>query len=247
MRPQALLTLLGIVGLAVAAGAQGRRQEVRSTDPPWILAGKTTTVRLFGQDLKTGQITFSDPSVQAKVLKAEPYTGASDAEKRRGNTAVEAEITAPQGLRPGAYRFKLVQEGGAEAEGKLSIDLDAPEVQETEPNNSLSKPQALPGGSVTVLGKLDNEGADVFRIEGKAGETWRFEAWARRLKPGNTLEPVLRLRDPRMAPVRTAVDQGDDCFIEYRLPVDGPYVVELFDGENKTGGELVYRLAIRKL
>src|SRR3712207_8297156 len=39
----------------------------------------------------------------------------------------------------------------------------------------------------SILGKIDNEGADVFRIDGKAGELWQFDILARRA--GSQLEP----------------------------------------------------------
>jgi hypothetical protein len=97
-----------------------------------------------------------------------------------------------------------------------------------------------------VLGKLE-DGIDVFRFEGKAGETWRFEVFARRLKADTRLEACLRLREPGRSPVRAAVDQGADCAIQYTLPASGLYTVEIFDGDNKTGADMTYRLAVRKL
>jgi len=72
--------------------------------------------------------------------------------------------------------------------GKVYIDEPLPEIPATEPNDSLRKPQVLPPGSVAVLGKLDKDGVDVFRINGKAGETWRFEVLAHRF--GSPFEPI---------------------------------------------------------
>jgi hypothetical protein len=100
---------------------------------------------------------------------------------------------------------------------------------------------------VTVLGKLDNEGCDVYRFDGKAGETWRIEVFAGRLNRETKLEPILRLRDPRLAPVRAAVDQGQDCYIEHKLAADGAHLIELFDADNRSGGDFNYRLAVRRL
>ena len=239
--------LLSLACAAAGAQGEGKKQEFRTTDPPWVTNGQTTLVRIYGEDLAPTEIRFADAGLIGKVLKTEPWTPKKDEDKSRGNTVVEAEITLPAGLSPRPYRFKLVGEGCQPAEGQIFVDVAAPEITETEPNDSLRKPQPLPPGSVTVTGKLDNEGVDVFRIDGKAGETWRFEVFARRLNRSTKLEPVLRLRDPRMAPVRAAVDHGEDCFVEYRLPVDGPYLLELFDGDNKSGADQAYRLAVRKL
>jgi hypothetical protein len=234
-----------IVATLLAAGAAaaqqgGKRQEIRGTDPPWIMAGKTSTVRIMGNDLAPDAIAFGEPGLTGKIIKTE-----SNADKRRGNLAVEVEVNASTELQPRPYRFNLTGPNVQPGQGSLLIDTPAPEIEEKEPNNDLRKPQLLPG-PCTVNGKLDNEGVDVFRIDGKAGETWRFEVFAKRIKADNPLEAVMRLRDPRMAPVRAVVDQGDDCSIRYKLPLDGPYLLELFDGDNRSSGAQVYKLFVRR-
>lgn len=233
--------------LAAAAGAQGRRQSLRRIEPGWVLAGSTARLHLYGQDLAPREIRFDRPGIAARVLGTTPLAPANDEERQRGNMRVEVEVVVPADVPPGWYRFTLQGEGVAAESGTLCVDTPAPEVPEQEPNDSLARPQPLPAGSVTVIGKLDNEGVDVFRIEGKAGEIWRFEVFARRLSPPSKLEAVLRLRDARRTSLRAAVDQGRDCFIECRLPEDGPYLLELFDGDGGAGPELTYRLAIRRL
>jgi hypothetical protein len=240
------LILVGML-VALSAAAQGKKQELRGSEPLWVMAGTTTALRLYGQDLSPKEIRFADPRITAKLLKVEPLMPKTDEERRRGNTAVEAEVSTPPGFKAGSYRFELVPEVGEPEEGRLLIDVEAPEIKETEPNNSLKQPQALPDGSVTVLGKLDGDGVDVFRFEGRAGETWRIEVFARRLKPTNTLEACLRLRDPRRAPIKVAVDEGNDCALELKLPAAGPYLLELFDGDNRTDAAFDYRLTLRRL
>lgn len=236
------LTLV-ISASALAASAvlaqQAKKPDVRVTDPFLIMAGKPAVVRIMGNDLAPTEIRFEEPGITGKVLKTEP-----NGDKRKGNTAVDVEISSSADVKPRAHRFTLVGADGP-ATGKIIIDTAAPDVAEAEPNNDLRKPQLLTG-PCNVSGKLDNEGSDVFRIDGKAGETWRFEVFARRIKPDTKLEAVIRLRDPRMAPIRAAVDQGDDCAIEQKLTIDGPYLIELFDGDNKAGGDQVYRLTVRK-
>jgi hypothetical protein len=237
---------LALLVMAVGAAAQGKKPEFRGAAPYSVLAGATTTVRILGQDLAPTEIRFEDSRISAKILKTGPLMPKNDDEKRRGNTEVEVEITAPGGLPAKYYRFNLLQEGGVSAGGKLLIDVPAPEIQEKEPNDTLRKPMDLPDGPVTVTGKLDNEGVDVFRFKAKAGETWHIEVFARRLNRATKLEPVIRIRDPRLAPIRAAVDQGDDCYIDLKVPVDGPYLIELFDGDNKSGADQAYRLELRR-
>lgn len=238
------LPIVALGSLVCAAGVlaqeAGKKQEVRGTDPPWIVAGKPAVVRILGNGLAPAEIRFDEPGVTGKILKTEP-----NGDKRKGDTAVEVEVRSSADVKPRPHRFTFTGPTVQPATGAVLIDTPAPEVAEAEPNNDLRKPQVL-AGPCTVNGKLDNEGVDVFQIDGKAGETWRFEVFSRRIKPDSQLEAVIRLRDPRMAPVRAAVDQGQDCAIEYRLPADGPYRVELFDGDNRGNPNQVYQLFVRR-
>lgn len=251
MRSSVPLSLAALVLAAVlvsaAAAQQGKKQEYRMQEPGWVMAGQTTVVKLYGQDLTPNAIRFERPGVTGKVLKAEPFSGKSDWQRSWGNRVVEVEVTAAADAKPGLQRFTLTGEGMEPTTGTLLVDVPAPEVKEAEPNNDLRKPQVLPEGPVTVTGKLDGDGADVFRFTGKAGETWRIEVFARRLNREVKFEPILRLRDPRLAPIRGAVDQGNDCALEYTLRQDGAYLVELFDADNRSGGDYNYRLTFRKL
>lgn len=231
------------------------KPEFKVALPYWIPADKTTTIRVLGQDLAPKSIEFLDNRIKAKILKTEAPK--DDAEKAKGNTALDVEVTAPAALPPGSYKFKLVHETQAtpekkeekkeenQPEGRIYIDDVTTEIEEKEPNNSLLEPQVLTAVPVAITGKINNEGADVFRIEGKAGETWQFDILARRA--GATWEPVMRLRDPRRALVQAAVDQGNDCTLKYQLPADGPYLLEIFDGDNRSNNDYFYRLSVRRL
>lgn len=252
------LALLCLVLSSTFLSAQDKpkpKPEFKAALPYWIPANKTTTIRVLGQDLAPKSIEFGDNRIQGKILKTEATS--SDAEKAKGNTALDVEITAPANVPPGSYKFKLVHESPAspekkeekkeenQPEGRIYIDDVTSEIPEKEPNNSLIAPQLLESVPVAITGKIDNEGADVFRIDGKAGETWQFEIVARRA--GATWEPVLRLRDPRRALVAAAVDQGNDCTLKYQIPADGAYLLEIFDGDNRANGDYFYRLSVRRI
>lgn len=247
LRSGTAIAVAAAVGAGGAAAQQGKKQEYRVQNPGWVTAGQSTTVKLYGQDLNPKEIRFQDAGIAARILKVEDFAGKTDAQRKWGNRVAEVELMVAAGSRPGDYPFTLSGEGVQPEVGRLCVDAPAPELNEAEPNNELRKPQLLPAGSVTVLGKLDNEASDVFRFEGKAGETWRIEVFAGRLNRETKLEPILRLRDSRLAPVRAAVDQGHDCHIEHKLTLDGPHLIELFDADNRSGGDFNYRLAIRRL
>ena len=132
-------------------------------------------------------------------------------------------------------------------DGSLYVDVAPAQATDTEPNDDLRKPQVLPAGSCMVTGKLDKEGVDVYRMTGNAGETWRFEVFARRLSATTDFEPILRLRGAHFTPLKVAIDRGNDCAIEYRLPADGSYLIELFDADNRANPQYNYRLEVRRV
>ncbi len=227
------------------ADPQRPKPEWRATQPLAVVRGQPATVRIYGQDLAPKEVRFDDGRVTAKILKIESLMPKTDEAKARGNTVVDVELTLPAAVPPGIYPFKLIHEGTEAAAGRLYIDDALPEIEESAPSDDLRKPRVLPPGSVAIHGQLDKVGAAVFRIDGKAGERWRFEVVAHRL--GSPLEPILRLRDVRLTSLRVAVDEGEDCAIETQLPVDGPYLLELFDADNRTQAGSLYRLRVVRI
>lgn len=240
-----LVCCVVVARLPVGAAQQRGKGELRSIEPPWILAGRATVMNLAGQDLAPTEIRFREPGIAAALRSRKERKGATDSERQQGNTLLEVEVTPAADLNPGSYPFELIEEGRETVRGRITVDVPAPEVPEKEPNHDLRRPQILPTGPVTVLGKLDGDGADVFQFAGHAGETWRCEVFARRIQ--SKLEPILRLRDAHLTRLRAAVDQGDDCAIELRLPADGTYLLELFDADNRSAPDFAYRLTLRRL
>ncbi len=232
---------------ALVAQAAPPRADVRAQRPAWAMAGATTAVRWIGQDLQCTQIRSSRSEIMVGSPSVSPFQGTNDQERRWGNTQIEAIVTVAAGTRAGQYDLEFVRAKGEPVSATILVDETAPVIAEVEPNNSLLQPQVLPAGSVTVTGKLDGEGADVFRFSGRAGERWRIEFFSRRLTPPSPAEICMRLRGTLRQPLRLAVDQGRDGAIELLLPDDGNYLVELFDGDNRAQPDYVYRLHLRSL
>ena len=129
---------------------------------------------------------------------------------------------------------------------------DLPECLEKEPNDSLTaaQPVTLPA---IINGRIDRPGDwDVFRFEGRAGESIVAEVNARRLE--SPLDSVLELTDAagkRLAFNDDHEDKADalhthnaDSLIQLTLPADGTYFLRLGDAQNQGGPEYAYRLRI---
>jgi hypothetical protein len=106
---------------------------------------------------------------------------------------------------------------------------------------------------VVVNGRIDRPGEwDVFRFEGRAGQTVVAEVYARRLD--SPLDSVLRLTDARgnqLAFNDDAPDEGAglethhaDSRLMVTLPASGNYSLAIGDAQQKGGPEYAYRLRI---
>ncbi|HNX35278.1 MAG TPA: PPC domain-containing protein [Kiritimatiellia bacterium] len=135
----------------------------------------------------------------------------------------------------------------------LRFDLDAlPEQSESEPNDGRQGSQVIPAPVIIngTIGKPGDE--DVFRFEGKAGQSVAIETRARQL--GSPLDTLLTLTDSRGKIMATHDDQTNvftglltdhcDSAITARLLADSTYEVRVRDNRGKGGPEYHYRLRI---
>ena len=142
---------------------------------------------------------------------------------------------------------------GGQLSNPVSFALDTlPECLETEGNDTERRAQrlALP---VIVNGRIDRPGdADVFQIEGRAGEVVVAEVLARRLD--SPLDSVLKLtaadgtclalQDDSDDPVAGLTTHPADSLLRVTLPADGTYRLRLTDAQHRGGGEFAYRLRV---
>ena len=99
-------------------------------------------------------------------------------------------------------------------------------------------PQVVEGA---IQGAQD---VDVFKIEGKAGQTLVFEVLAARL--GSPLDPIITLYDDKGQALARSDDElpPDDPRLEVKLPRDGAYYLSLIDAHDQGGPTHVYRLIV---
>ncbi len=153
---------------------------------------------------------------------------------------------------PGGYLIAAGSKGGL-VSNRVPFVLDTlPECFEKEPNNDPPHAQAvkLP---VIVNGRINRpDDWDVFRFEGRAGDTIVAEVAARRLD--SPLDSVLKLTDAAGKLLAFNDDHEDpeagvnthdaDSYLMAKLPADGTYYVHLGDTARHGGEEYAYRLRI---
>ena len=172
--------------------------------------------------------------------------------KMKGWNLDGAELTPPTTNTPAGV-ITVVAHKGDFLSNRTPFALDTlPECFEKEPNNTLSRAQkvTLP---IIVNGRIDQpDDWDVFRFEGKAGETVVAEVSARRLD--SPLDSMLKLTDAGGKLLAFNDDCEDlgagvnthhaDSYLRATLPADGQYYVHVGDTTRKGGEEYTYRLRI---
>lgn len=127
-----------------------------------------------------------------------------------------------------------------------------PECLEVEPNET-GKQAQLVVMPQTINGRIAKPGdVDVFRFEGRAGDTVVAEVCARRL--GSPADALIRLIDPTGKVVASNDDSSDkasgliadqaDPYLSHRLAVGGIYYLQLSDAQRHGGEEYGYRLRL---
>jgi len=159
----------------------------------------------------------------------------------------------PQNAGPGIYRIAADRKDLISNRVPFALN-ELPECREKESNNDAEQAQevAMP---VIVNGRMNAPGDwDVFRVEGKAGQTLVAEVHARRLD--SPMDSVLQVTDSDGKLLALNDDHGDpgaglnthhaDSYLSVKLPVDGAYYVRLTDTERNSGDACAYRLRISR-
>ncbi len=143
--------------------------------------------------------------------------------------------------------------GGQQPANMLLFQWDAlPAAVEKEPNNAPAAAQRLKL-PVIVDGRIDKPGDwDVFRFDGRKGQSVVAEVYGRRLQ--SPLDSVLRLTDAAGKQIAFNDDFEDksaglethhaDSFLMAVLPANSVYYLYIGDAQQKGGPEYAYRLRI---
>jgi hypothetical protein len=200
------------------------------------------TVRGLNLDQATeAKIEGAEVSIKSKGRAEIP----KDSEPAvHGDTKLELEVK----LSEGAEKAELVVVNPAGTTGPYAFSVVAKDrlVAEKEPNGGFAQAQPVEEGK-SVQGAVGSPNdVDVFRVIGKAGETWVFDAVAQRR--GSPLDPILTLHDPAGRIAAVSDDSGDsrDATIRLKLPADGAWSLSLVDAHNQGGATHVYLLSARR-
>ena len=185
--------------------------------------------------------------------KAAPIEGADRAKivnyvqaAARASAGLTARIQVAADATPGTREIRVVASNGTSTVFPFEVTRD-PEGLDTEPNNTVDKPQAikLP---VTINGQLlGNSDADSFAFDAAKGERLVFNCNAFRMNPASQafFFPVLYLYDAKGKElVRNNGYFSIDPLIDWTAPEAGKYVIQVRDMLYRSSPSSVYRLSI---
>lgn len=219
----------------------------------WVQRGTTTPIVLEGEGLAavTDLIFSGEPGLNANRAPLPPATVTLEAS--RGGIAPAGDddrrftalVTVAPDAALGAREVRARAAGGMS--NPLSINVsDIPELRELEPNNSTNEAQviALPAGISGVIHEPAQ--TDWFRFQAGKGQRLIFDVQANRR--GAPLDPSLVLFDARgNLLARGEDDHGLDAFIEFTVPEDGEYWLQLRDFRHQGGADYKYHLVAGEL
>lgn len=238
-RLPAVLTLL--VGLLPAV-SQAQPLPVARLDfvfPPGGQVGSTLEVAIGGADLDdASRLLFSHPGITAEPVMRDP----GEFEQGPQRVPNQFKVTIKPDVPTGIYEVWAVGLFGVSNPRRFAA-MELPEAVEAEPNNQTDQATVVEVGGV-VNGRSDGTTPDVFKFTAKRGQRILIEGLAQRID--SRMDVSLSLSDASGKVLHRARETYRfDPLIDFTVPADGDYFVEVFDFLYRGGNEYFYRLALR--
>lgn len=230
-------------------------QEKKDTPPPdpkilcftplGVKAGETIKVIARGLNLdKVESVACAGGGAELKIKSKGKAALPKDAELALvGDTQVEIEV---KDAREGTLALVVTTPAGkAPAHPLLILPADKL-VREKEQNGGFTTAQPVEAGQWIEGSVSAPKDVDVFKISGKAGERWVFEAVAHR--HGSALDPTLTFyaEGGRQLAVQDDGASSRDPLLRVTLPADGTYYLSLIDAHDQGGATHPYLLHVTR-
>jgi hypothetical protein len=203
--------LLVLLALAAFAPAQDKKKDAKPpgpkvlyTIPLVVKPGEKQKLAVRGKNLDAvKEVTVAGTEAKVKVLGAKKVAVPNNypAEKV-GDSEAEIELELPKDAKPGAVTLTAAGPAGESAPHALLVADNTPAVKEKEPNDGFDQAQPIPV-PCAVDGTIKAErDVDVYKLDGKKGDTLRIEVQA--AKYGSPTDPLVSLYDANRQLTRTA-------------------------------------------
>jgi len=213
--------------LAAISGSASAAPTITNVAPRGLQIGQPTTLVVTGMDLPPDASIVLEAKIAGQTVKPGAKPG-----------RIEIEVTLDSSTQPGIYPLRLAGPGGIS--NPVMIGVDA--LPQREFHAKLGALPAALSGSVAAGQVLEA------KLAGKKGQRLVLDVEAQRL--GSGLKPIVRLYDARgtqiaWSPAKHTI--GDDARIDYVLPADAEYTIELHDQLFRPTGPGFFRLKVGDL
>lgn len=229
--PNFLLSFLFVSAFLAATSLHATTPRLNSTTPAGAQRGTEVEVRLNGSRLEDAQeIVF--------------YGGGIQCTKIETNKNVRARFKIAPDCRLGEHHFRVRAKGGVSDLRTFWVGA-LPETAEKEPNNEISKPQAVPLNT-TVTGAAGGEDVDFYQVVVKQGERLSVEVEAIRLGRA-LLDSYIAIKDSNGKVLASSDDTAlamQDGALSFVSPKEAVYTIEMRDTSYGGPADTPYRLHI---
>ncbi|MCC9607233.1 hypothetical protein LOC68_13825 [Blastopirellula sp. JC732] len=199
---------------------------IQNVTPRGLQIGGVTRITITGTDLA--------PEPKLILPAGGTATLVGEAKPNR----LEFDVTLPADAAPGIHTLRIASDGGISSAVKVGVD-DLPQVALAD------QIEQLP---IAMTGNLAGAQLLTTMLTGKQGQRLVVDVEAQRL--GGKLRPVIRLLDDRGSQVAFSPQHesiGDDARLDFVLPHDGQYVIQLQDALYKGANPGYFRMKIGDL
>ncbi|HEX7445969.1 MAG TPA: pre-peptidase C-terminal domain-containing protein [Pirellulales bacterium] len=195
-------------------------------------------VTLSGSDLDgANRLTFNHAGITAAqvTLPADDFHAQPRPAEGRFTVTIAADVP------PGTYEARAVGKYGVTNPRFFAVD-NKTEINETEPNNQLEKANEVPLGAI-VNGQSNGADQDFYRFTATKGQRLLIDCQARRID--SRFDPAIVLYDAAGNELLNVHDGSHrDTLLDYTVPADGDYLVEVHDFIYAGGSDYFYRLEV---
>lgn len=213
--------------------------------------GTSSEITLTGENLGRAEkvIISGDPGVVASIVResqpqvqVESSLGGISTVAPANDKSLRVQLTITNNASLSEREIRVVTKDGVSNPRVLKVGA-LPEVTSREDNKSAEKAQLveLPG---VVSGVISGPSeSDFYKFKGKAGERVVLEVQAYRM--GSQLDSSLMVLDGGGKELARNEDRlGLDSVVEFSIPADAEYTVQLRDFRHFGGGDFRYRLVM---
>jgi hypothetical protein len=237
-----------VLGLSAAALLAAPEPRLETPSVTWYQRGSTNRINFKGDGLVrvdsvlvqgTGVKAWVGGSVANSVTLEAAGSGLTAVVGKDAKSVAVDLVIAPDAPL-GAREVRLAGPEGVSNPVTIHVS-DLPERVESGSHQQLKDAQSIPLPAAISGVISSNAESDYYKFKASAGENLIFDVQANRT--GSPLDSSLVLYDSSGKELARNEDgHGLDSFLEFKVPTDGEYVLQLHDLRYQGGGDYRYRL-----